>query len=141
MYLVKLDPPIGLIPLVDPVGKILGYGGQLITKDLFFSGHTASLLILFLAVKIRWLKIFFLVVLLTMIMLLWQHVHYTVDILGAFVFYDCGMADYHSKICRTLKNLRLPIVKAQVFKFGFYNRIKDVSFIVGYLIWIQYYVW
>lgn len=87
LYLVKLDPPAGLIPLIDPIANYFGYGGPLITKDLFFSGHTASLLILFLATKIPWLKMFFLIVLIAIVtMLLWQHVHYSLDILGALFF-------------------------------------------------------
>lgn len=87
LYLVKLDPPAGLIPLIDPIANYFGYGGPLITKDLFFSGHTASLLILFLAVKTPWLKMFFLIALIAIVtMLLWQHVHYSLDILGALFF-------------------------------------------------------
>lgn len=87
LYLVKLDPPAGIIPLTDPIANYFGYGGPLITKDLFFSGHTACILILFLAVKNRWLKMFFLIASTAIVaMLLWQHVHYSVDILGALFF-------------------------------------------------------
>jgi len=91
MYIVKLDPPEGIIPLVDSVTTHLKCGGKLITKDLFFSGHTASLLILYLAIKNRWLKSFFLLALYVVIlMLVWQHVHYTIDILGAIFFTNLG---------------------------------------------------
>ena len=87
LYLVKLDPPAGIIPLIDPIAKYFGFGGTLISKDLFFSGHTTSILILFLAVKIPWLKMYFLIALIAIVvMLLWQHVHYSVDILGALFF-------------------------------------------------------
>ena len=87
LYLVKLDPLTGIIPLIDPIANYFGFGGTLITKDLFFSGHTASLLILFLAVKIPWLKMYFLIALIAVVvMLLWQHAHYSVDILGALFF-------------------------------------------------------
>ena len=91
LYLVKLNPPAGIIPLTDPIANYFGYGGPLITKDLFFSGHTACILILFLAVKNRWLKMFFLIASIAiMAMLLWQHVHYSVDILGALFFTVSG---------------------------------------------------
>jgi len=87
LYLVKLDPPAGIIPLVDPIANYFGFGGTLITKDLFFSGHTTSILILFLAVKIPSLKMYFLIALIAIVvMLLWQHVHYSVDIIGALFF-------------------------------------------------------
>lgn len=87
MYFVPLDPPPGIIPLTDNFLQHLTYGGVVITKDLFFSGHTTSLLILALATRNKWLKIFFSCLLIAVvIMLLWQHVHYTIDILGAFVF-------------------------------------------------------
>ncbi|HEY5408404.1 MAG TPA: phosphatase PAP2-related protein [Ginsengibacter sp.] len=91
MYIVKLDPPEGIIPLVDSVTTHLKCGGKLITKDLFFSGHITSLLILYLAIKNRWLKSFLLLALSAVIlMLLWQHVHYTIDILGAIFFTNLG---------------------------------------------------
>ncbi len=99
LYIIKLDPPAGFIPLVDPVADIAGYGGKMITKDLFFSGHTASLLMLFLAMKNRWLKLlFFTSVICMAIMLLWQHVHYTIDILGGIFFTLSGWW-YTGKFC------------------------------------------
>ncbi|UKJ09208.1 sphingomyelin synthase family protein [Solitalea lacus] len=87
LYFIKLDPPKGIIPLSDPFVQKIAYNGIVITKDLFFSGHAAILLILFLAASNTWVKLLFLVSLLFVsIMLLWQHVHYTVDVLGAIIF-------------------------------------------------------
>src|SRR5690348_13769407 len=57
MYFVKLDPPAGIIPLTDHFLQHLTYGDTVITKDLFFSGHTASILILVLACRHKWLKL------------------------------------------------------------------------------------
>jgi hypothetical protein len=86
LYWVPLDPPSGCIPLADPFILHFAYGGILITKDLFFSGHTASMLLLVLAVDNRILKTFLAGALTAvMIMLLYQHAHYSIDIAGALI--------------------------------------------------------
>lgn len=85
MYLLPLLPPEGMIVLIDPVAG-LGPGGAL-ERDLFFSGHTATMTLLTLAVRGRLLtSIFALLTLLLAIMLLLQHVHYSIDILAAPFF-------------------------------------------------------
>ncbi len=88
MYFVKLDPPAGIIPLTDHFLQHLTYGDTVITKDLFFSGHTASILIILLACRRhKGLKLLLgLILIAVIIMLLWQHVHYTIDIIGAIIF-------------------------------------------------------
>ena len=44
IYLVALNPPLGIVDLHDPVAAIFIYGENMsITKDLFFSGHTATM--------------------------------------------------------------------------------------------------
>lgn len=83
IWLVPLETPPHLIPLVDPLTNFF-YGKEYITKDLFFSGHTSSVFIIFLCLRKKtdkWLTLFF--VLCIAILLLVQHVHYTVDILAA----------------------------------------------------------
>ena len=84
--LFPLDPPPGLIPLVDPISNAF-YGEKYITKDLFYSGHTSSIFLIFLCLRRWWDRLFALMGSLVVgSLLLVQHVHYTVDVLGAFVF-------------------------------------------------------
>jgi hypothetical protein len=83
--IVPLAPPLNLIPLKDPLTGIF-YGERSITKDLFYSGHTATLFLIFLTLERRTDKIIaFLALISLIILLLIQHVHYTVDIIGALV--------------------------------------------------------
>ncbi len=88
MYLLPLEPPATLVPLNDPFVQLLGTG-EILTKDLFFSGHTATLLLLFLIVEKRVFKIILLTsTIIVGITVLLQHVHYTVDVAVApFVAY------------------------------------------------------
>jgi PAP2 superfamily C-terminal len=86
MGVTPLEAPPGMIPLHDPVVRLFG-PGKLLTKDLFFSGHTSTLFLLFLAVPGRRSKIVFLVCTAAVgISVLWQHVHYTIDVLVAPLF-------------------------------------------------------
>jgi membrane-associated phospholipid phosphatase len=86
--MVPLDPPDGLIRLNDPLTSLV-YGGKdkFITKDLFFSGHTSNMFLMYLCLEKKSDKIFALIAsLLVAILVLIQHVHYTVDVLFAFIF-------------------------------------------------------
>jgi hypothetical protein len=81
--LIPLDPPPGLIGLADPLSNAF-YGSKFVTKDLFFSGHTSTLFIMFLCLTGRTDRILALIAtVLVGILLLVQHVHYTLDVLCA----------------------------------------------------------
>ena len=58
MYLSPLEAPEKIIPLHDPFVQMFGTG-DILTKDLFFSGHTATMFVLFLAVKNKILKVIY----------------------------------------------------------------------------------
>ena len=84
--LVPLDPPAGLIPLVDPLSNFF-YGDKFVTKDLFFSGHTSSVFLLFLTIPGKTdKKLALIATFIVGFLLLVQHVHYTLDVLGGFLF-------------------------------------------------------
>ena len=86
MYSAPLDAPERMILLNDPLVQFLG-GGEVLTKDLFFSGHTATLFLLFLVSDKKRLKIIFLMsTVLVGIAVLLQHVHYAIDVLAAPFF-------------------------------------------------------
>ena len=86
MWATPLDPPPGMLALRDPFVEGLGTG-QLLTRDLFFSGHTATLFLLFLAVPGRLAKGLFLAcTALVGACVLFQHVHYAVDVMAAPFF-------------------------------------------------------
>lgn len=90
MYVTPLDPPLGTIDLNDPLVFVVGTGTK-ITKDLFFSGHTSTLFLLFLVVVNKKLRSVFLVsALLVGIAVMLQKAHYTIDVLVApFISYSC----------------------------------------------------
>ena len=86
MWVTPLEPPPGMIPLHDPLVRLFG-PGKLLTKDLFFSGHTSTLFLLALAVPGRRSKALFLFCTAAVGgSVLAQHVHYTVDVLAAPFF-------------------------------------------------------
>ncbi len=90
MYLFPLEPPVSIIILKDPLVEFLGTG-QTLTKDLFFSGHTATLFILFLVCEKKNIKTFFLICTIAIaISVVLQHVHYSIDVFAAvFITYAC----------------------------------------------------
>ena len=55
--LIPFNPPHDLIPIQDPIANIF-YGDTYVTKDLFFSGHTATQFLCFLCLKKRLDRVF-----------------------------------------------------------------------------------
>jgi PAP2 superfamily protein len=99
MYFTALDPPMDMIPLRDPLIEF-GGSGRPLTRDLFFSGHTSTLFLLFLAVPDRRFRPVLLACALAVaIGVLRQHAHYTVDVLVApffaFASYRAVLAAHH----------------------------------------------
>ncbi len=86
IYFFPLNPPPGLVELTDPISNAF-YGDRFVTKDLFFSGHTSSVFLMFLCLQKPADKWFALVAtLLVGAGVLIHHVHYTIDVLAAPVF-------------------------------------------------------
>ncbi|MDX9789825.1 MAG: phosphatase PAP2-related protein [Candidatus Kapabacteria bacterium] len=86
MYSIPLEAPASILPLIDPMVSEVGVG-KLMTKDLFFSGHTATIFIMYLVSEKKSFRLFFLFS--TIIIgaaVLIQHVHYTVDVVAAPFF-------------------------------------------------------
>ena len=84
MWATPLDPPPGMIVLDDPLVQGFGGASHPLTRDLFFSGHTSTMFLLFLAVPGRAARAFFLACTASVAFLvLVQHVHYAVDVLAA----------------------------------------------------------
>jgi hypothetical protein len=86
MYLLPLEAPEGMIILQDPFVEFFG-SGETLTKDLFFSGHTASILIFYLTARTKLFRMLFLtLVFLIGALVILQKVHYTIDVYAAVFF-------------------------------------------------------
>lgn len=86
MYLLPLEPPAAMILLNDPFVQFFG-SGEVLTKDLFFSGHTSIMFIFYLTAQTKLFKYFFLIAtILVAIFVILQHVHYSIDVFAAPFF-------------------------------------------------------
>lgn len=84
MTVFTLEPPSDAIPLLDPVTGPFYPGNAPFLKDLFFSGHTATLALMAFLVDRKPLRIVaWCATLAVATMVVTQHVHWTVDVVAA----------------------------------------------------------
>jgi hypothetical protein len=96
LFLLPLQPPAGIVPLVDPLTQWPGTR-PVLTHDLFFSGYVAALSLFALTAQWKDMKIIFSgAAVVVSILLLLQHVHYTIDVIAApcFAYVAYGMAKW-----------------------------------------------
>ncbi|MEL5994828.1 phosphatase PAP2-related protein [Hymenobacter segetis] len=88
LWLLPLEPPTTLVILHDPVmDRIFEVTTQPIVRDLFFSGHTATMVLLTLAGRGRkWHWVLGLMSMTVGLLVLVQRVHYSYDVLAAPFF-------------------------------------------------------
>jgi hypothetical protein len=84
--LVPLNPPMGIIIISDPLTNLF-YGQHVVTKDLFFSGHTSIIVLATLCLEKKQDKVIGIIAtLMVASLLLVQHIHYTLDVIAAPIF-------------------------------------------------------
>jgi len=99
MYLSPLEPPPGMIELRDPFVEFFG-GGKTLTRDLFFSGHTSTMFLLFLVIPGKGLRFAYACsTILVGLFVVLQHVHYVFDVFAA-PFFAYGAYSIVTGICK-----------------------------------------
>ena len=85
VYFFPLDPPKDMIPLNDPMANIFLHTHDVFVSNvLFFSGHVSAITLLMLLVGNRYLKAFAFIAAITVgVLIMWQHVHYSLDVICA----------------------------------------------------------
>lgn len=97
IFLMPLSPPPAMVILRDPFVEFFA-AGNILTKDLFFSGHTSTLFLMFLTVKGKYFKPYlFISTLIIATCVLLQKAHYSVDVYAA-PFYAYGAYSIVHKI-------------------------------------------
>lgn len=87
LFFVPLEPPTEIIPLRDEFLTNTFYAGAQNLKDLFFSGHAATLFLFFFFSDNKVLKIMFLAAAIAVsVGVVLQHVHYSYDVIAAPIF-------------------------------------------------------
>jgi hypothetical protein len=84
LYLVPLEAPAFIIPLKDSFLQSCFYSGRENLKDLFFSGHTATIFLFAFAFRKKALKLLFAIGACVIgVLLMLQHVHFSIDVAAA----------------------------------------------------------
>ncbi len=87
LFFVPLDSPESIIPLHDEILTHTFYAGGENLKDLFFSGHAATLFLFYFFTVNKVLKYLFLAAAISVsIGVVVQHVHYSYDVIAAPIF-------------------------------------------------------
>ena len=87
LYVIPLEAPDKIIPLKDTFLQSTFYSGRENLKDLFFSGHTATIFLFGFAFRKIGIKIMFLFgASLVGILVIVQNVHYSIDVVAAPIF-------------------------------------------------------
>ena len=87
LFVLPLEAPVKVIPLNDVFLNSTFYAGRENLKDLFFSGHTATILLFAFMFSNKALKlVYFLGAFVIGILVTLQHVHYSIDVLVAPLF-------------------------------------------------------
>lgn len=87
LFIFPLEAPVEVIPLNDVFLNSTFYGGRENLKDLFFSGHTATILLFAFVFSNKALKgLYFFGAFVIAILVTLQHVHFSIDVLVAPVF-------------------------------------------------------
>lgn len=87
LFFIPLEPPSEIIPLRDQFLTNTFYAGAQNLKDLFFSGHAATLFLFYFFSTNKTLKYIFLTAAVAVsIGVLLQHVHYSYDVIAAPIF-------------------------------------------------------
>ena len=115
---IPLNPPPDMIPLDDPFIRFFNPENFVYSKDLFFSGHTASMCFYYLLVKEKRIKnVMLLLALFVVTAISIQRIHYTVDIIGGIVAAYAGFSllQYFEKklwhLCYRPVAQELPVLK------------------------------
>jgi hypothetical protein len=96
VYLFPLETPHGMIYLHDPITGFFLNNVNVVTKDLFFSGHVSVMcLLIYFSTNKLWKTYLTVVTPVLALMIMWQHVHYTVDIIAApfFAVFCCKLIE------------------------------------------------
>lgn len=87
LFFIPLEPPTAIIPLHDEILTNTFYAGSENLKDLFFSGHAATLFLFYFFAQNKVLKVVFLTAALAVsVGVVLQHVHYSYDVIAAPIF-------------------------------------------------------